>query len=114
MIVTAAEIAHLDYVGQTYHIYLLLLLLLIIEGLLTMNATKFIGQLNQVGTIVNFLVVFIFIVWMPSGSINRPKMNPNSEVWTSQGIINGTEWPTGFVFMMGFLSVTLLPREPLW
>ena len=105
MTLTAVEIGNPDYVIQTYHIYLLLLALLILEGLLTMNSTKFIGQLNKFGTIANFVVLFIFIVWMPAGSINRPKANSNDIVWTSKGIVNGTEWPTGFAFMMGFLSV---------
>ncbi|KAF4622763.1 hypothetical protein G7Y89_g14262 [Cudoniella acicularis] len=105
MILTAAEIANPDYVAQTYQIYLLLLALLIIDGLLTMNSTKLIGRLNLFGAIFNLIVVFIFIIWMPAGSISTPKGNPNSEVWTSEGIINGTEWPTGFAFLMGFLSV---------
>jgi amino acid transporter len=105
MILTAAKIAHPEYEIQTFHVYLLLVALLIVEGLLTMNTTKFIGQLNKFGTIFNFIVVFIFIIWMPAGSINRPKTNSNSVVWTSEGIVNGTEWPTGFAFMMGFLSV---------
>jgi len=112
MILTAAKITNPDYVIQTYHIYLLLLALLIVEGLLTMNSTRFIGQLNKFGTIVNFLVVFIFIIWMPVGSINMPKTNPNSEVWTSKGIVNGTEWPTAFAVMMGFLSVIVSPSAP--
>jgi len=115
MILTAAEIAHPDYTVQTYHDYLLLLALLIIEGLLTMNSTKFIGQLNKFGTVFNFIVVFIFVIWVPVGSINMPKTNTNSEVWTSKGIVNGTEWPTGFAFLMGFLSVivsrTSLPKH---
>jgi amino acid transporter len=102
---TAAEIAHPTYIIQTFHIYTVLLLLLIVEGLLTMNSTKFLGKMNKFGTIVNMVVIFIFVIWMPAGSINRPKANPNSEVWTSKGIVNGTEWPTGFAFMMGFLSV---------
>ena len=105
MILTAAEIAYPDYVLQTYHTYLVLLALLIIEGLLTMNSTKFIGQLNKFGTVANFIVIFIFVIWMPVGSINKPKTNPNSEVWSSAGFVNGTEWPTGFAVMMGFLSV---------
>ena len=70
-----------------------------------MNATKFIGNLSMVGTIVNVVLILVFVIWMPVGSINTPKTNPNSEVWTSEGIVNGTEWPTGFAFMMGFLSV---------
>jgi len=105
MILTGVEITHPDYIIQTFHIYLLLLLLLLIEGVLTMNSTKFIGRLNEFGTIVNIAVIFIFIIWMPAGSINEPKSNPNREVWTNEGIVNGTEWPTGFAFMMGFLSV---------
>jgi amino acid transporter len=103
MIVTAAEIANPNYVAQTWHIYLLLLALLLLEGSLTMNATKLIGWLNIVGTITNLVVVFIFIIWFPVGSINHPKTNDNHSVWTE--IINGTEWPSGFAFMMGFLSV---------
>jgi amino acid transporter len=103
MIVTAAEIANPNYVAQTWHIYLLLLALLLLEGSLTMNATKLIGWLNIVGTITNLVVVFIFIIWFPVGSINHPKTNDNHYVWTE--IINGTEWPSGFAFMMGFLSV---------
>ncbi|KAM3077222.1 hypothetical protein ACMFMF_005131 [Clarireedia jacksonii] len=105
MILTAAQIAHPSYVPQTFHVYLLLLALLIIQGLLTMNATRWIGRLNVFGTIVNLVVLFIFIIWLPAGSINEPKANPNSVVWTSEGIVNGTEWPTGFAFIMGFLSV---------
>jgi amino acid transporter len=101
MIVTAAEIAHPDYVAQTYHVYLLLLAILLIQGLLTMNSTKFIGKPNMFGAIFNLIFVFIFIIWVPAGSINKPKTNPNSEVWTSNGIINGTEWPTGFEFFDG-------------
>ena len=103
MILTAAEIAYPDYTAQTWHIYLTLLALLVVEGLLTMNATRFLGWLNIVGTIANMIVLIIFVIWLPVGSINTPKTNPNSVVWT--GIENGTEWPSGFAFLMGFLSV---------
>ncbi|MCJ1389693.1 hypothetical protein MMC18_002550 [Xylographa bjoerkii] len=103
MILTAAEIANPDYTAETFHVYLLLLALLIFEGLLTMNSTKFIGRLNVIGTITNMVALIIFVIWMPVGSINTPKTNSNDYVWTE--VINGTEWPTGFAFMMGFLSV---------
>lgn len=83
----------------------MMLALLVAEGLLTMNSTKFLARMNGVGTIVNVLVIFIFVIWMPVGSINEPKTNPNNIVWTLDGIVNGTEWPTGFAFMMGMLSV---------
>ncbi|TGO12640.1 hypothetical protein BTUL_0085g00350 [Botrytis tulipae] len=105
MILTAAQIVHPDYVVQTWHVYLLLLALLVLQGLLAMNSTRFIGVLNTVGTITNVIVLLIFVIWFPAGSINEPKTNPSSMVWTSEGIVNGTEWPTGFSFLMGFLSV---------
>ncbi|KAF7915379.1 hypothetical protein EAE99_010152 [Botrytis elliptica] len=105
MILTAAQIVHPDYVVQTWHVYLLLLALLVLQGLLAMNSTKFIGVLNTVGTITNVIVLLFFVIWFPAGSINEPKTNPSSMVWTSEGIVNGTEWPTGFAFLMGFLSV---------
>jgi len=105
MILTAAEIAHPDYVSQTYQVYLLMLLLMITQGILAMSTTKFLGTLNKIGTLFNLIALFIFIIWMPVGSINTPKTNSNKYVWTSEGIINGTEWPTGFGFLMGLLSV---------
>jgi amino acid transporter len=103
MILTAAAIANPDYTPQTYQVYLLLLALLIFEGLLTMNATRYIGYLNIVGTATNLIVIFIFVIWFPVGSINHPKTNSSHYAWTE--LQNGTEWPTGFAFLMGFLSV---------
>jgi amino acid transporter len=105
MILTAVEIAHPSFSPQTYQVYLLMIALLVLEGLVTMNSTKVLARVNGFGTIVNTIVVFIFVIWMPLGSINEPKTSSNNIVWTSDGIINGTEWPTGFGFMMGLLSV---------
>ena len=103
MILAAAQIGNPDYVPETWHLYLTFLLLLIIEGLLTMNATKFLGYLNIIGTIANMLVLVIFLIWLPAASINHPKFNDNKTVWVD--VANGTEWPTGLAFIMGFLSV---------
>ena len=103
MVITAAEISNPDYVPETWHIYLVFLGFLILEGLLTMNTTKFLGRLNEVGTIVNLILLVIFFVWFPAGSISSPKANSNDYVWTE--FDNGTEWPTGIAFLMGFLTV---------
>ena len=80
MILAAASISNPDYVPQTWHLYLTFLLLLIIEGCLTMNSTKFLGYLNIVGTVANVIVLVIFIIWAPAGSINHPKFNDNQTV----------------------------------
>jgi amino acid transporter len=103
MILTAAEIGNPNYQIETWHVYLTLLALLVFQGSLSMNSTKFTGRLNFVGAIINVVVVFIFIIWMLTGSIQP--FNSNDKVWTSKGFVNGTEWPTGFAFLMGFLSV---------
>jgi len=109
MIVTAAEIAHPDYTAKTWHVYLLLVALLIIEGLLTMNSTKFLGWLNVIGTVANVLVLIIFVIWMPVGSINTPRTNSNHYVWTE--IINGTEWyalPSPSLFLYQLIGACTL------
>lgn len=103
MMLAAGQIANPNYTPQTWHLYLTFLLLLITQGLLTMNSTKFLGYMNIVGTAVNLLVVIIFVIWLPAASINNPKFNDNQTVWVN--IQNGTEWPAGWSFIMGFLSV---------
>ena len=103
MILAAAEIQNPDYTAQTWHLYLTFLLLLIIQGLLTMNSTKFLGYMNIVGTVINLIALIIFVIWLPAASINTPKFNDNHTVWVN--IQNGTEWPTGWAFIMGFLTV---------
>lgn len=103
MILTTAKLAHSDYTAATWHVYLMLLALLFVEGLLTMNSTKFLGQLNAVGTAANIIALIILIIWMPAGSFNSPKTNSNHYVWTE--IINGTECPNTLAVMMGFLGV---------
>jgi amino acid transporter len=109
MILTAAQIGNPEYQIETWHVYLTLLGLLIFEGCLSMNSTKFLGRMNFIGAIFNVIVVFVFIIWMTAGSIHP--FNSNEEVWTSKGIVNGTEWPTGFAFLMGFLSVIVSYRH---
>jgi len=103
MILAAGQIANPQYTPQTWHLYLVFLLLLIIEGCLTMNSTKFLGYLNVIGTVVNMIALIIFIVWLPAASVNSPKYNDNQTVWVN--LQNGTDWPVGWAFIMGFLSV---------
>jgi amino acid transporter len=105
MILTAAAIGNPNYTIQTWHIYLMLLAILIVSGLITMQSTKIIGRINVVGTWINLIALIIFVIWLPAGSINRPRFNSDKVVWTSEGFVNGTEWPIGFATLMGFLSV---------
>ncbi|KAJ9612639.1 hypothetical protein H2200_004236 [Cladophialophora chaetospira] len=102
MIITCGAIANPDYSPQTWHVYLTLLLLLVLNGLVTMQSTWFIGWVNKIGTIWNIIVVFIFFIWFPVGSVNTPKTNNSHAVWTT--FENGTEWPIGWATIMGFLT----------
>lgn len=104
MILAAAEIGNPDYTYKQWHLYLLFLFVLVIQGFLTMQSTKFLGRMNIVGTITNMLVLVIFIIWLPVATIQSdPKFNDNQTVW--KDIRNGTGWPTGWAFIMGWLSV---------
>jgi amino acid transporter len=102
MLVTCGSITNPDYTPQTWHIYLTLLLLLVIDGVVTMQSTWFIGWVNKVGTLFNLAVVLIFLIWFPVGSINSPKTNDSHAVWTE--FENGTQWPIGWATIMGFLT----------
>ncbi|CAG8980197.1 hypothetical protein HYALB_00012389 [Hymenoscyphus albidus] len=104
MILTGVQISDPTYTIQIWHVYLLFLSILILQGCIAMSNTKFLGRINMFGAIVNLVMVFVFIIWMPVGAINTPKTNSNREVWVD-GFTNGTEWPDGFAFLMGFLSV---------
>lgn len=50
MLTTAGAIAYPSYTPQPWHNYLALLGILIIQGFITMQSTKFIGWVNKVGT----------------------------------------------------------------
>lgn len=102
MLITCGMITNPDYEPKTWHTYLVLLLLLFINGVVTMQSTWFIGWLNKIGTVWNVAVIIIFVIWFPVGSINHPKTNNSHGVWTT--FENGTEWPIGWATIMGFLT----------
>ncbi|GAB7346953.1 hypothetical protein MBLNU459_g2010t1 [Dothideomycetes sp. NU459] len=102
MLVACGEIAYPAYTAHTWQVYLCFLLLPIAEGALAMQSTQFIGWANKVGTVWNVLIVIIFVIWFPAGSINSPKTNTSHNVWTQ--FENGTEWPIGWATVMGFLT----------
>jgi amino acid transporter len=103
MILAGVEIGNPNYTAKTYHTYLVFLALIISNGFLTMNNTKFLARVNYIGAIINFILVFMLIIWLPAGSIQMPKTNKSSSIWGDY--VNGTEWPDGFAFLMSFLSV---------
>jgi len=103
MILTAHKMRDADFIIRDYQIYLVVLLLLVTQAAMSMLSTKQIGRLNTLGAGINFVLLFLFIFWMPFGSINSPKVNPSRYAWT--GFVNQTEWPTGFAVLFSSLSV---------
>ena len=71
MILAAASMNNPDYTPETWHLYLTFLFLLIIEGCLTMNSTKFLGYLNIIGTVTNVLVLIILWVFVLTLPLRR-------------------------------------------
>ncbi|KAL6245272.1 hypothetical protein RBB50_008047 [Rhinocladiella similis] len=102
MLITCGMISNPEYEPKTWHIYLVLLLLLFIDGVVTMQSTRFIGWVNKIGTICNIVIIIIFVIWFPVGSINHPKTNNSRDVWTQ--FENGTEWPIGWACITGLLT----------
>jgi amino acid transporter len=102
MLITCGSIANPDYEAKTWHLYLVFLLILFTNGVVTMQSTWFIGWVSKVGTVWNFLIVLIFVIWFPVGAITNPKTNNSHDVWTQ--FENGTEWPIGWATIMGFLT----------
>lgn len=99
MLITCGEIAYPSYNPKTWHVYLTMVCLLFVQAFVVMQKTRFIGRVNVVGTVINVIVVIIFIIWFPIGSINTPKFNSNTAVWTD--FANGTDWPIGWATIMG-------------
>lgn len=98
----SGEIAYPSYTAQNWHIFLILLGILVLQGIIAMQPTKVIGRVNVVGTIWNLAIIVIFVIWFPVGAINNPKFNDNEYVWTK--FQNGTQWPIGWATIMGFLT----------
>jgi len=102
MLITCGQIAYPEYSPKTWHIYLTLVALLFVQGVITMQSTRFIGWVNKIGTVWNIVVILIFVIWFPVGSINSPKTNGTHSTWTS--FENGTAWPIGWSTIMGTQS----------
>ena len=103
MILAAAAIAHPNYVPHDWHIFLLTCLLLLLNAVVSSLHTIVLARINQVGTIINLIALFVFFVTVPIANINNPKFNEPSAVWGT--LTNGTDWPIGFAVLMSFLGV---------
>jgi amino acid transporter len=103
MILAAAAIGNPDYTPERWHTYLVTVLILVLNAIIASFHTKFLARFNQAGTVINMMSLFVFLIVMPTASINDPKTNSTSNVWGT--LTNGTEWPDGMAVLMSFLGV---------
>lgn len=107
MTLAAASIVNPDYVPTTYQTFLLTVFLMIIHAIMSSFPTKWIAQVNSVGSTFNFIALIIVIILIPAGT-NRtsqglPRFSPSSEVWGT--IYEGTMFPAGVSILMSFIAI---------
>jgi hypothetical protein len=86
--------------GAIYGVFLACVLL---HGILASTLSKVMGKLQTVFVVMNFILIFATIIALPIGA--RNKRNDAKFVFTQTA--NLTTWPTGWAFMLSWLS-------PIW
>ncbi|KAG9005132.1 hypothetical protein FRB94_001824 [Tulasnella sp. JGI-2019a] len=104
MILAAASVSNPNYIPQTWHVFLVTVLLMIVHGGISSLPTRHVARFNGASTLVNISFLIIVIILIPSATTNRdPRFNSSSDVWGT--ISNGTEWPNGIAILMSFVSI---------
>lgn len=107
MILATASINNPNYTPEAWHTFLLTTLIMILHAFVSSMPTKWIANLNSVGSTFNIIALFIVIIIIPATamreSLGYPKFTASSEVWGT--IYQGTEFPAGISILMSFISV---------
>jgi hypothetical protein len=86
--------------GAIYGVFLACVLL---HGVLASTLSKVMGKLQTVFVVMNFILIFATIIALPIGA--RSRRNDAKFVFAQTA--NLTTWPTGWAFMLSWLS-------PIW
>lgn len=84
-------------------VYCVFLACVILHGILASTLSKIMGKLQTVFSVANFLLIFITIIALPIGRANQR----NDAKYIFANTTNLTTWPTGWAFMIAWLS-------PIW
>lgn len=103
MILAVASMRNPDYVPTDWQTFLLTVFIMITQSVLSSMPTRWIANLNSVGTVVNIACLFITIIIIPAASKVTPKFQSSDFAWSIQ---NFTDWPDGIAVMMSFLAIT--------
>lgn len=84
-------------------IYTVFLACVILHGILASTMSRIMGKLQTVFVVMNFILIFATIIALPIGkAANR---NDGAYIFTTTA--NLTTWPTGWAFVLSWLS-------PIW
>jgi uncharacterized protein involved in response to NO len=84
-------------------VYAVFLACVICHGILASSFSKVMGKLQTAFVVMNFVLIFATIIALPIG---RSKQR-NDATWIFATTANLTAWPTGWAFMLSWLS-------PIW
>lgn len=84
-------------------IYAVFLGCVICHGILASTMSRIMGKLQTVFVVMNFILIFATIIALPIGRASQ--RNDAAFIFTEMA--NLTEWPTGWTFMLAWLS-------PIW
>jgi len=84
-------------------IYGTFLACVVLHGMLASSLSKVMGKLQSVFVVANFILIFATIIALPIGA----RHNRNSGHYIFAQTENATTWPTGWAFMLAWLS-------PIW
>jgi hypothetical protein len=84
-------------------VYAVFLACVICHGILASSFSKVMGKLQTAFVVMNFVLIFATIIALPIG---RAKER-NDATWIFATTANLTTWPTGWAFMLSWLS-------PIW
>lgn len=107
MILAAGSIQNPSYVPTNYQVFLLTTFLMIIHGIMSSFPTRWLAQINSLGSTFNFIALVIVIILIPAGT-DRPdrglsRFTPSGEVWGT--IYKGTDFSAGVSVLMSFIGV---------
>ena len=107
MTLAAASIGNPDYVPQSYQVFLLTVLILLIHACISSMPTKWLANFNLVGSTLNMIALIIVIILIPTQSNRKeqglPRFSPSDIVWGE--FYPGTSFPNGVALLMSFLAV---------
>ncbi|MCJ1251727.1 GABA-specific high-affinity permease [Trapelia coarctata] len=100
VIVIASDGTYTPSNGVIYAVFLACVLL---HGILASTMSRIMGKLQTVFVVMNFILIFATIIALPIGKA----MNRNDGAYIFATTANLTTWPTGWAFMLAWLS-------PIW